>query len=70
MHPFLRVRVFSAKVNGDFTFSVASATFHTVVALSDLDMLVRLHVQAPRNSGKYTGSSKQESKSKEKCIIM
>ncbi|KAL1547556.1 ubiquitin carboxyl-terminal hydrolase MINDY-1-like [Salvia divinorum] len=26
--------------------------------------------QAPRNSGKYTGSSKQESKSKEKCIIM
>ncbi|XP_042051068.1 ubiquitin carboxyl-terminal hydrolase MINDY-1-like [Salvia splendens] len=26
--------------------------------------------QAPRNSGKYTSSSKQESKSKEKCIIM
>ncbi|XP_042055654.1 ubiquitin carboxyl-terminal hydrolase MINDY-1-like [Salvia splendens] len=26
--------------------------------------------QAPRNSGKHTGSSKQESKSKEKCIIM
>ncbi|KAH6778974.1 hypothetical protein C2S52_010211 [Perilla frutescens var. hirtella] len=26
--------------------------------------------QVPRNSGKYAGSSKQESKSKEKCIVM
>ncbi|XP_057811898.1 uncharacterized protein LOC131026143 [Salvia miltiorrhiza] len=39
-------------------------------AISGSSGLVVGPPQAPRNSAKYTGSSKQESKSKEKCIVM